>query len=100
MESGTSNLARCQQIAVFFFRSTMNSPEGGGRSPEQCWQGEPEAGPHTAMILFIALPEAKDNINSGVIPTDVSPEAMSFARTRHSLIIEDDSFTTLDFRVV
>jgi hypothetical protein len=52
------------------------------------------------MILFIALPEAKDNINSGVIPTDVSPEAMSFARTRHSLIIEDDSFRTLDFRVV
>ena len=51
------------------------------------------------MILFIALPEAKDNINSGVIPNCAS-EAMSFARTRHSLIIEDDSFTTPDFRVV
>ena len=60
---------------VFFFRSELTLPEGEGpasRSKTLAENGHRRAFT-PAVILFIALPEAKDNIDPGVIPLDLLP---------------------------
>ena len=61
--TATANL----QIAVFFFRSKLILPEGEGPASQiETWQGDGQRRAFTpAVILFIALPEAKDNIDPG-----------------------------------
>ena len=60
-------LAARRRKAVFFFRSKLTLPEGEGpASRSKLWQGTGQRRAFTpAVILFIALPEAKDNIDPG-----------------------------------
>jgi hypothetical protein len=60
--------------AIFFFRSKLTLPEGEGAGLQnESWQDESASEAFTpALILFIALPEEKDNPEPGVVPLDLS----------------------------
>jgi hypothetical protein len=52
--------------AVFFFRSRLTLPGRVKAGPQiESWQGRSAAALTPAVILFIALPEVKDNIDPG-----------------------------------
>jgi len=53
--------------AIFFFRSKLTLPEGEGTGLQnESWQDESASKAFTrALILFIALPEGKDNPEPG-----------------------------------
>jgi hypothetical protein len=55
-----------QRKAVFFFRSKLTLPEGEGPAADRNSSRQRSRRAFTpAVILFIALPEAKDNIDPG-----------------------------------
>jgi hypothetical protein len=51
----------------------------------ETWQGRSAAAFTPAVILFIALPEGKDNIDPGVIPLDLLPRQCPVCRN-HTVI--------------
>src|ERR1022692_4200475 len=78
-QSGVDGCVRRLKAVFSFIRDCLYQ-EGEGRSPEQSWQGEPAAGFMPAVILFIALPEAKNNIDPGVIPLGLLPRRCPVCR--------------------
>jgi hypothetical protein len=55
-----------QLRAVFFFRSRLTLPEGEGRFADRNLAATVSGRPsHQPLILFIALPEAEDNLDPG-----------------------------------
>jgi len=63
----SDGLATSKGKAVFFFRSKLTLSEGEGpASRSKPWQGDGHRRAFTpALILFISLPEGKDNIDPG-----------------------------------
>ena len=59
--------SRSQLEAVFFFHLKLNLPEGEGLSVRsELWQEDGQRRAFTpVLILFIALPETKDNTDPG-----------------------------------
>src|ERR1019366_4740637 len=73
-----------RQKAVFFFRSTLTYQEGEGQPPDRTRQDGLRRAFTPAVVLFIALPEAKDNIDPGGSHWTSCRGDVRFARTTRS----------------